>query len=195
MGKEVVIIGAGPSGLVAARHCLARGLSVRVLDAGTAIGNNTAININMCINIDFKYISTVKLTLAATIETLMLTLPLTLTGGSFLNKKYANAHLVSSKYLTAFSDFRWEDEISGHPSLDSYLDYLKRYAEHFDLFKHIEFGVKVLEVGETPDKCLLIEVERRGVRDAFVADSVLNCTGLHQVPLLPEIADIDAFKV
>jgi cation diffusion facilitator CzcD-associated flavoprotein CzcO len=63
------------------------------------------------------------------------------------------------------------------------------------LFKHIEFGVKVLDVGETPDKCLSVEVERGGVRDAFVAESVLNCTGLHQVPLLPEIANIDAFKV
>ena len=64
-GSDVLIIGAGPSGLVAAKYCLEKGYHVRIFEA----------------NFD--------------------------TGGSFSNKQYNNAHLVSSKYLTAFSDFRW----------------------------------------------------------------------------------------
>ena len=37
-------------------------------------------------------------------------------GGSFVNKVYDNCRLVSSKYLTAFSEFRMQEDTADHPS-------------------------------------------------------------------------------
>ncbi|KAL7342327.1 hypothetical protein BJY59DRAFT_553651 [Rhodotorula toruloides] len=48
-------------------------------------------------------------------------------GGTFKYRSYENAELVSSKQLTAFSDFRFPPDQSDHVSLPQYVEYLKRY--------------------------------------------------------------------
>ena len=101
---SALVVGAGPSGLVAAKYLLASTspqYTVTILEASTRIG------------------------------------------GTFVSKVYDNARLVSSKYITAFSDFRFDEDPAvcpNHPTVEQYVDYLERYAEDFDLTKHIRFG-------------------------------------------------------
>ncbi|KAL7009471.1 hypothetical protein EMMF5_001102 [Cystobasidiomycetes sp. EMM_F5] len=58
-------------------------------------------------------------------------------GGTFLYRRYENAELVSSRQLTAFSDFRIPPSKKGthgdHISLEAYVEYLQSYVKHFDL--------------------------------------------------------------
>ena len=46
-------------------------------------------------------------------------------GGTFENKRYADSQMVSSKYLTCFSDFRAPPEADTHMMLADYVEYLK----------------------------------------------------------------------
>jgi len=58
-------------------------------------------------------------------------------GGTFLYRRYDNAELVSSRQLTAFSDFRIPPSDRGvhgdHISLIDYVNYLESYVKHFKL--------------------------------------------------------------
>ena len=59
---------------------------------------------------------------------------------------YASTHLISSKPLTQFPDFPMPDGWPDYPHHAQVLSYLERYAEHFDLRRHVWFGTEVLRV-------------------------------------------------
>ena len=70
-------------------------------------------------------------------------------GGSFANKAYDNCRLVSSKYLTAFSDHRMLEDTAvcpDHPSAAQYVEYLESYADRFGVQKCIKFGCEVVSI-------------------------------------------------
>ncbi|CAJ1951922.1 unnamed protein product [Cylindrotheca closterium] len=67
-------------------------------------------------------------------------------GGTFVNKVYDNTRLVSSKYLTAFSDHRMPEAYPNHPSADQYVQYLESYCDRFDITQHIRFQCQVISV-------------------------------------------------
>eukprot|EP01063_Lacrimia_lanifica_P013384 TRINITY_DN20023_c0_g4_i2.p1 TRINITY_DN20023_c0_g4~~TRINITY_DN20023_c0_g4_i2.p1 ORF type:complete len:641 (+),score=183.64 TRINITY_DN20023_c0_g4_i2:62-1984(+) len=167
--KSFCVIGAGPSGLVAARHLLAQGHAVSVYEAGPCIG------------------------------------------GTFANKRYdavwddpgnGGMRLVSSKTLTAFSDYRmhgthggvdWSRKVGDHPRVTEYLTYLRQYADAFHVTPTIEFGTKVVSVdaavGEAqPYRVVLASPD--GSQRAVHFDGVAVCSGLHNVPTMPGDADI-----
>src|SRR5690606_9363216 len=52
-------------------------------------------------------------------------------GGVFLHHVYEDAELVSSKFLTSFSDFRPLPEDADFFSSERYREYLNQYATHF----------------------------------------------------------------
>ena len=82
--RSVAIIGAGPAGLVAAKHIAYAGYEVTVFERTAKIG------------------------------------------GTFVHKAYDDSHLVSSKYLTAFSDLRHAPDEPAHLSLPAYVEYLRK---------------------------------------------------------------------
>ncbi|HEX5597499.1 MAG TPA: NAD(P)-binding domain-containing protein [Micromonosporaceae bacterium] len=59
---------------------------------------------------------------------------------------YASTHLISSKPFTQYPDFPMPDSWPDYPHHSQLLSYLKRYADHFDLRRHIWFGMEVLRV-------------------------------------------------
>ena len=165
---SALVIGAGPSGLVAAKYLLASTspkYHVTILEASTHIG------------------------------------------GTFVNKVYDNARLVSSKYITAFSDFRFDDDSAvcpNHPTVEQYVEYLERYAENFDLMKHIQFGCKVTLVEDAPKgkqigtanhKVSVSDIDTNGYTAKYLDrngrtvsqhyDAVAVCSGLHNTPNIP----------
>lgn len=112
-------------------------------------------------------------------------------GGSFTNKVYDNCRLVSSKYLTAFSDHRMPEDSErcpDHPSAAQYVDYLKSYAEHFGLGKCIQFGCTVVSVKDAiaADG---YEVQYKNPGNEIMSqyyDAVAVCSGLHNTPYIPK---------
>lgn len=67
-------------------------------------------------------------------------------GGTFVHKAYDDARLVSSKYLTAFSDLRSPPSASDHLLLSQYVEYLKQFCDEQQLWGLIRFGREVLTV-------------------------------------------------
>jgi hypothetical protein len=59
---------------------------------------------------------------------------------------YRSAHLISSKRLTEFTDFRMPREYPQYPSAAQVFAYLQSYARRFDLYDQIEFNTPVAQV-------------------------------------------------
>ncbi|KAL3933872.1 MAG: hypothetical protein SGPRY_000093 [Prymnesium sp.] len=128
-------------------------------------------------------------------------------GGTFVHKAYDAARLVSSKYLTAFSDLRSPPSAADHLSLPEYVEYLKQYCDENQLWGLISFGIEVLSVARqsSPDGSSFYTVRRRGrthVRTRGInsseskemrVDAVCVCSGLHEVPHVPAIDGIETF--
>src|SRR5690606_24269685 len=55
-------------------------------------------------------------------------------GGTFVRRVYEDGELVSSKYLTAFSDFRLPRDAPDFITPATYVQYLKNYATRFGLW-------------------------------------------------------------
>lgn len=118
--------------------------------------------------------------------------------------------MVSSKYLTAFSDFRLPEDAPDFLPVNEYLAYLKAYVKHFGLEKHIHLNTKVTSVRPflSENGTRRHEVTTRHVRkkafdpaslmakvqlDESMLPSVSHChavvvsSGLHVTPCIPTI--------
>ena len=167
--RAALVVGAGPSGLVAAKYLLASTnprYEVTVLESSDEIG------------------------------------------GTFVNKVYDNTRLVSSKFITSFSDFRMEDDYPNHPSAAEYVAYLKRYCDRYSLWNSIKFGCHVISLSGASSKSTPKEDEnadekgynvqyRRGAKGQAVNrhfDVVAVCSGLHNMPNRPSLPAISKFS-
>jgi thioredoxin reductase len=94
---------------------------------------------------------------------------------------YRNTHLISPKSLQGFVDFPMPASYPDFPHHSFVLDYLERYAAHFNLLPHLEFGARVMRVEPDGDnwKVALAGGETRAYRGVLVA------TGKHEIPELP----------
>ncbi len=106
--RPVAIIGAGSSGLVAARVFLQHGFDVQIFEREDDIGGNWNF-------------------------------------GKPNARVYQSTHTISSKPFTQFPDFPMPDEFPSYPHHSQILEYLRRYAEHYDLHRHIRLEHEVLE--------------------------------------------------
>lgn len=118
-------------------------------------------------------------------------------GGTFENKAYKDARMVSSKYLTCFSDFR-RPEAEMHMTLKDYVLYLREYAAHFGISELIRFNVKVINVQKGCNTKDSYEVTLQGDGDdshpsVEVWDAVAVCSGLHNVPRIPDFPGQEKF--
>lgn len=111
-------------------------------------------------------------------------------GGTFVQRVYEDAELVSSKYLTAFSDFRLPRDAPDFVTPGMYVKYLNDYATEFRLWDKIELGTKVLKIRENKEGHV-VEIEQGGVVDKWECDAVAICSGLHMNPSIPDIEGLD----
>lgn len=111
-------------------------------------------------------------------------------GGTFVDRVYEGAELVSSKYLTAFSDFRLPDDAPDFLTPERYVQYLRDYATNFDLWDVIELSKKVESVRPIVNGHVVKVVSGDKVEE-WACDAVAVCSGLNVNPWIPEIAGLD----
>lgn len=64
--------------------------------------------------------------------------------GGVWTKTVESTKLQTPKELYQFSDFPWPSSVTeDFPNQHQVLDYIRSYAQHFDLLKHIKFNTKV----------------------------------------------------
>ena len=101
---------------------------------------------------------------------------------------YESAHFISSRTLSGFQDFPMPAEYPDYPRHDRILEYVRSYARHHDLERHVTFGADVTTVAPGPLTSGLPAqwaVEWAGGSGSFSA--VIVATGVTWHPNLPEI--------
>lgn len=102
------------------------------------------------------------------------------------------AQLVSSKYLTAFSDFRLPRDAPDFVTPQAYVDYLHEYVDAFKIRGSIECQAKVVRVSRGPEGLghVLLIAKPDGRQFSWTCDAVAVCCGLHCVPSIPVVPGI-----
>ncbi|KAK5649049.1 hypothetical protein RI129_003941 [Pyrocoelia pectoralis] len=167
---KIVVIGAGPAGLVAAKYSLQHGHDCEVFEQTGAIGG-------MWIYTD-------------EIETD--------NEGVFIHTSmYKDLTTNFPKELMSYAGFPYPDDLTkSYISQQEVLQYLHSYADKYDIKKQIQFYNRVTDI--TPDikEGWIIKVEdvktksKREIR----YDAVLICNGRFCDPILPKIKGQDLFK-
>ena len=111
-GDRWLIVGAGPSGLAAARALRATQVPFDVVERHHDVGGIWDLD-------------------------------------NAATPMYESAHFISSKTLSAFDAFPMPAAYPDYPSRSLILEYIRAFADRFDLRSHIEFGVDVRKA--TPD--------------------------------------------
>ena len=106
---------------------------------------------------------------------------------------FRNTELSSSRYITGFSDFPIPEQYPHFLKHEQYLTYLLDYARHFGLKERIKFGYRVDSLQQQGDKWLLTAT-KAGQTETYEFDSVAVCTGLNELPNMPDFPDIDRFE-
>ncbi|NWV00222.1 FMO1 monooxygenase, partial [Upupa epops] len=95
----------------------------------------------------------------------------------------------TSKEMSAFSDFPYPEDFPVFLPNAQLLDYLRHYAEHFGLQKHIKFGTTVMSIRKRPDFPTTgqweVVTEVDGKQTSHVFDAVMVCSGNFSEPSLP----------
>ena len=108
-------------------------------------------------------------------------------GGVYENKRYRGSRMVSSKYLTLFSDYR-RPNAETHLTLADYVAYLREYVSHFGLGKCIQLNTMVWSVERTAASGYQVRMgPKTGEAVTRTFDAVAVCSGLHNTPRVPEL--------
>ncbi|KAG5819258.1 hypothetical protein H9Q74_009581 [Fusarium xylarioides] len=117
-------------------------------------------------------------------------------GGTFTQRTYEDAELVSSKYLTCFSDFRADLDDPDFLSAERFIRYLKEYADYFHLWPEIALNTSVTSVRRGHAGGHVVHYRGAdGLDMKWECDAVSVCTGLHVTPNIPDVKGIDKVKV
>lgn len=100
---------------------------------------------------------------------------------------YESAHLISSKRMTEFAEFPMDDSVAPYPSHRALRDYFRRYANHFGLYRHYEFGTRVLALRPTTDRRWSVTTEAGGEQAERMLDGVLIANGTFHYPRYPKL--------
>ncbi|KAF5024325.1 hypothetical protein F66182_3602 [Fusarium sp. NRRL 66182] len=113
-------------------------------------------------------------------------------GGTFAYRVYEDAELVSSKYLTAFSDFRMPEDAPDFVTPEVYVQYLKDYATNFDLWNMIECNTRVDQVRRGPNNTgHILKLASKSGSSQWECDAVAVCSGINVNPVIPDIKGIE----
>ncbi|KAI9902132.1 hypothetical protein N3K66_003949 [Trichothecium roseum] len=112
-------------------------------------------------------------------------------GGTFTQRVYEDAELVSSKYLTTFSDFRLPPEAPDFVTPARYVQYLDEYVAHFNIRDHINLSAPVQKVERYKNGHRVTFKKADGNIDTYECDAVAVCSGLNVHPRIPNIKGIE----
>lgn len=74
------------------------------------------------------------------------------TAGESHSSVCETTHIISSKWLSRYSDFPMPDEYPDYPSHQQVLHYFQQYAQTFGLERHIRFNSEIVHAEKLPDE-------------------------------------------
>jgi len=95
----------------------------------------------------------------------------------------STTHIISSKWLSAYTDYPMPDHYPDYPSHQQVLDYFESYADHFGLREYIRFNSKIESIDKNADNQWIVKTSNG---DSKVFDYLLIASGHHSVPRHPQ---------
>lgn len=96
---------------------------------------------------------------------------------------YKSTHLLSSKPMTAYTDFPMPDEYPHYLRHDQVCAYLRAYARHFGIYPHIQFNCAVERCERDEDGLWLVTLSNGETRRYA---GLVVCNGHHWDPNYPD---------
>ncbi|KAH6680487.1 hypothetical protein B0J14DRAFT_266618 [Halenospora varia] len=115
--------------------------------------------------------------------------------GTFRYRVYEDAELVSSKYLTTFSDFRLLSSDADFVPVQRFVKYLEDYSTRFNLWPHIALNTWVTNVRRNNTGGHVITSKSEHQEEEWECDAIAVCSGLHVEPDIPKIEGIENVPV
>ncbi|QDS74430.1 hypothetical protein FKW77_006147 [Venturia effusa] len=115
-------------------------------------------------------------------------------GGTFKHRAYEGAELVSSRFLTTFSDYRLP-EAADFLLADEYCAYLEGYCSNFNLWPNIRLSTSVTKVERVRGGGHIVHYVKDGEESTWSCDAVAVCSGLHVVPNMVAIPGLENVPV
>jgi dimethylaniline monooxygenase (N-oxide forming) len=121
-------------------------------------------------------------------------------GGNFnypSGAAYDDMRLTVSNYFMTFSSLPPDlNEDRHHWTRRQYLDYLERFAAHFDLEKCMRFGVDVQGITRTSSDEFIVKVLADGAASEEKFDAIAICQGAHRptAPRYPTLSGKESFN-
>ncbi|NXK52088.1 FMO3 monooxygenase, partial [Chauna torquata] len=111
---------------------------------------------------------------------------------------YRTVFTNSCKEMMCYPDFPFPDDHPNYMHNTRLQQYIRDYAQHFDLLRHIRFKTLVTKIKKCPDFCARgqweVVTERDGKEEVAVFDAVMICSGHHVYPNLTHFPGIENFK-
>lgn len=167
---RVCIIGAGAAGLSSAKHCLDKSYECDVYEQTGKIGG--IWNYTEALDYDEEGIP---------VHTVM----------------YEDLKTNLPKELMEYRDFPYDKSIKeSYLMQPEVLDYLKNYAEHFQLNRLIKFYNKVIEVKPIDLNRWLVKTKnlKTNIIDDNLYDAIMICNGHYSVPFIADIPGSEQFN-
>ncbi|KAH6646023.1 flavin-binding monooxygenase-like family protein [Truncatella angustata] len=165
--KRVAIIGAGISGLVSLKECLAEGIKAHIFEGRSEIGGQWAYQAEP----DEK--------------------------GELQSSMYDGVILNSCRDTTGFSDFPIDPERHGdYFSHREMHRYVLDYADYFGLHKHISLSTKVLGCSQAKDGKWNVRTQGVDGKqpEEGIYDVLISATGINSLPIIPKFKNCEAFQ-
>ncbi|NXT25876.1 FMO3 monooxygenase, partial [Syrrhaptes paradoxus] len=113
---------------------------------------------------------------------------------------YRTVFTNSCKEMMCYPDFPFPDDHPNYIHNTRLQQYIRKYAEHFDLLRHIRLKTLVTKIKKRPDFSVTgqweVVTQRDGKEETTVFDAVMVCSGHHVYPNLPlaDFTGIQKFK-
>jgi dimethylaniline monooxygenase (N-oxide forming) len=110
-------------------------------------------------------------------------------GGVWASSAWSGMHTNLSKWSCMFSDFPWPDDMQDFPIQSEVLEYLKNYADKFDVTDRIRFNSEVSLLKKNEDGWFL------GTKDGVEQfDAVIIASGFFTEGVIPAIKGQSKFQ-
>uniref|UniRef100_A0A7N4V2U7 Flavin-containing monooxygenase n=2 Tax=Sarcophilus harrisii TaxID=9305 RepID=A0A7N4V2U7_SARHA len=109
--------------------------------------------------------------------------------GHGMTKVYKSVVTNITKEMSCYSDFPFPENFPNYMKHTMVMEYLRSYAEHFDLLRCIHFKTTVKSITKHQDFAVTgqwdVVTETEGKQDTATFDAVMICTGHYLNPRLP----------
>ena len=102
---------------------------------------------------------------------------------------FETTHIISSKTLSQYEDYTWEDhgeEVADYPSHQQLASYFQGYARHFGLSEFIRFETTVINAEYVSENEWKVTFEDSNGQHTEAFSDLIVCNGHHWNPRMPE---------